>query len=304
MMDSTMSDDSPGMPATEQFDEPFPTTNGEAAPTLPPDTAGDDDQDPWAIMAKAAGEELPPAEPSKDANGTVSAAEIVHDKHGAGVQMMTHAQGETFSMDTDSAAPAGDFRASLAAHVQASTQFLQSKIQEVDEKAGISVKLKEVDEQHRISEKLGSFNERVVKPTTEKTAARTREVTEKVKPSIQQGWGSIKDRTAEMGISERWSSISSAVGAKWNETTQHVGENVEHFKAEQEKKRAMANANGAPQLKPQFEDAKEKVVSGWNKGLGWVNQQLNKSDSSDNVRDDKEMARLDSDGLPSSFRKE
>ena len=301
-----MSEDSPGMPATEQFDEPFPTANGEAAPTLP-DTAGDE-QDPWAIMAKAAGEELPPApdsaaEPSQESNGTVSGAEIVHDKHGAGVQM-AHATGETFSMDVDPAAPAGDFRASLAAHVQASTQFLQSKIHEVDEKAGISVKLKEVDEQHHISERLGSFNERVVKPTTEKTAAKTREVTEKVKPSIQQGWGSIKDRTAEMGISERWSSISSAVGAKWSETAQHVGENVEHFKAEQEKKRAMANANGAPQLKPQFEDAKEKVVSGWNKGLGWVSQQLKKSDSSDNVRDDKEMARLDSDGLPSSFRKE
>lgn len=296
MMDSTMiiSDDSPGaMPATEQFDEPFPTTANGEAPTLP-DAAGDD-QDPWAIMAKAAGEEIPPAaaEPSQDAAGSAP-----------GVVQTSHAEGETFSMDVDPAsAPAGDFRASLAATVQASTQFLQSKIHEVDEKAGISLKLKEVDEQHHISEKLGSFNEKIVKPTTEKT----KEVTEKVKPSIQQGWGSIVNKSTEMGIGERWSSISSAVGTKWNETAQHVGENVEHFKAEQEKKRALANANGgaaAPQLKPQLEDARVKVVSGWNKGLGWVSQQLNKSESSDNVRDDREMARLDSDGLPSSFRKE
>lgn len=133
-----------------------------------------------------------------------------------------------------------------------------------------------------------------------------------------------------MGISQKWGSVTSKVGAKLNETKEQVGESVEHWKEEQEKKKAMANSgvaadgssmNGSEastkkplindqqkeQLQQNLEATKTKVVEGWTSGMSWVSQRIKAQHEHQQQQQpsggDKEMNRLDSDGLPSSFRK-
>jgi len=244
--------------------------------------AVDESNDPWAVLALAAGES--PPKPVL----TETPAVIVHDANGVGVQSV---EGELPGIDTNS----NDLRSNLAAQFQQSTKFLSTKIQEVDAKAGISITAREVNDQYKISEKWES--------TVTKSKEVSTSVKEKVAPTIQQHWGNIQQKSDEMGIKDRWSSISSNIGTKWKETTQSATESVEHFKAEQEKRQALANASGDNAAQYNFDEVKGKVVEGWTGGLNWVSSRLNKESDTSGSTDDKEMNRLDSDGLPSSFRK-
>ena len=137
-----------------------------------------------------------------------------------------------------------------------------------------------------------------------------------------------------MGISQKWGSITAGAKAKLEETKA----NVEHWKEEQEKKKALANSgsNGSinsgattegsgssqtkqpivseqqqQQLKENLELTKVKVVDGWNGGMNWLSQKINeaKAQHEQKVEEQKQansaaVNRTDSDGLPSSFRKD
>lgn len=156
-------------------------------------------------------------------------------------------------------------------------------------------------------------------------------------PKIAEQWGSLKQNPNVMGMSQKWGSVTSKVGAKLSETKEQVGESVEHWKEEQEKKKAMANSgvaadgssvNGSEastkkplineqqkeQLQQNLEATKTKVVEGWTSGMSWVSQRIKAQHEHQQQQGaqqqqqqpsggDQEMNRLDSDGLPSSFRK-
>ena len=279
--------------------------------------------DPWAVLAAAAGEEPPAPAVATPAPAADTTQPLEISSEGAGVEApsLAHAEGETFTMPSAD----GD-RPTLAAQIQSSTaqlgSVLQTKINEVDEKIGATAKARDVDQQYHISEKWGEFNTNVLQPTTARTVEKTREVSasvkEKVGPSVKEHWGSIQRRTTEMGIAEKWSSLSAQAGEKIRETREKAGEGVEHWKEEQEKKRALANAGGGENgggLAPQLEGAREKVVEGWNGGVGWMSQKIQEAKRnrekqrtngigrSDALDGDKELSRLDSNGFPSSFRK-
>jgi len=326
----TVDDGIISMPSTEEFDDPFSNTmsssnldelalvgsdeTDNAVVAADQDSPDDEEEaDPWAVLAAAAGEEVPksPPSPTDDALAAVVAATtpatISVDAEQEPITQFAHAEGETFTMsDNDNNATQPP---SLAAQIQSSTANLSltltSKIQEVDAKTGISIKARGVDEQYHLSEKWTK--------TVEKTKEITGGVKEKVAPSVKEHWGAIKNRSVEMGITQKWSSLSFATRSRWNETTEKVGESVQHFKEEHEKKKAVANSNGeevggVAGLQPQLEATKEKVVESWTGGVNWVSQRIQNAKFSselDNVAPgaDKEMQRLDSDGLPSSFRK-
>jgi len=288
---------------------------------------GGEEQDPWAVLAAAAGEEAPapspPAPPASSppadaVDGAVATAVAVE----APPVTVAHAEGETFAMPGAN----DDGKPSLVAQIQSSTAdlsaVLSSKVQEIDAKTGISTRAKTVDEQYHITEKWSEFQNNVIKPTTAKTVERTKEVTagvkEKVAPPLAEGWGSIKQRSTEMGITQKWSSISSKVGSKWNETREQVGGSVEQWKEEQERKRAAVNleggggAAGGGGLPLDLEGTKEKVVESWTGGVNWVSQRLRDAKLSAEVDapptgalvPDSELRRLDTDGLPTSFRRD
>jgi len=308
------------------------------------------DVDPWAVLAAAAGEEAPAPTPPSDNNDgivtppAVATAVAITDRQPP--ITLAHAQGETFTMPTTNEGNDNQQQQqqhpSLAAQIQSSTAnlstVLSTKIHEVDAATGISTKVstraRVVDEQYHITEKWSAFHTNVLKPTTSKTIEKTKEVSSTVKEKlnnnqgVKEGWGSIKQRSAEMGITRKWASMTTVVGSKWNETSSKVGESVEHWKEEQERKKAMANANegGVPQngergggglQKIDLEGTKEKVVESWTGGVNWVSQRIQNSKLSSEVErsqqwqrpattgpSDAEFKRLDKDGLPTSFRKD
>jgi len=342
------------MPPTEDFDDPFPSpplddlvlSNNEQ-PQLGEGQnnkvgeVGASEADPWAIMAKAAGEDAHPTAASSTAPATTNnndtsaktAVPAVSASSQGGEPTLTHAEGETFTMPgTEQQNNNSQSGGSLADQIK-------GKIQEVDAKTGISTKASEINEQYHISEKWSNFQTTVIKPTTEKTVEKTTAVKEKVAPKIAEQWGSLKQNPNVMGISQKWGSVTSKVGAKLNETKEQVGESVEHWKEEQEKKKAMANSgvaadgssmNGGSeastkkplineqqkeQLQQNLEATKTKVVEGWTSGMSWVSQRIKAQHEHQQQQGaqqqqqqqpsggDQEMNRLDSDGLPSSFRK-
>mmetsp|Transcript_15852 Transcript_15852/g.28524 ORF Transcript_15852/g.28524 Transcript_15852/m.28524 type:complete len:383 (+) Transcript_15852:53-1201(+) len=313
------------------------------------DAAVATDVDPWAVLAAAAGEEAPapspPSTPSNDDDGAVTppavATAVAITDHQPPITL-AHAQGETFTMPT---ANEGNDKQqplpSLAAQIQSSTAnlstVLSTKIHEVDAATGLSTKVttkaRVVDEQYHITEKWSAFHTNVLKPTTTKTIEKTKVVSSTVKEKlnsnqgVKEGWGSIKQRSAEMGIAKKWTSMTTVVGSKWNETSSKVGESVEHWKEEQERKKSMANANEggvaengergrAGLQKIDLEGTKEKVVESWTGGVNWVSQRIQNSKLSSEVErsqqwqrpatgpPDAEFKRLDTDGLPTSFRKD
>ncbi|KAL7545478.1 hypothetical protein ACHAWF_008829 [Thalassiosira exigua] len=303
-------------------DDDAPPTSGAGASS---------DEDPWAVLAAAAGEPTPAPAPAPvspvPAVPVPAAAEAVETAMPAAPDVaLTHAAGETFSMpgtDATNGGGAGE-RPSLAAQIQSSAAALTHKIAEVDAAAGISAKTREVDERYHIGEKWREFQTNVVQPTAAKTVEKTKEVSSNVKeqygPQVKEGWGnfqgSVKQRSTEMGLASKWSSLSAVVGTKWNETREQAGGAVEHWKEEQERKKALANANGEQNgagggLPPQFEATKEKAAEGWTKGANWVSQRIQtfKEEHEQNgsvgggAAPDGNLARLDSDGLPSSFRR-
>mmetsp|Transcript_6901 Transcript_6901/g.17000 ORF Transcript_6901/g.17000 Transcript_6901/m.17000 type:complete len:354 (-) Transcript_6901:85-1146(-) len=328
----------------EEFDDPFGTNmasdlddlalngdndnnagdsgGGEATATATTTTtaaagAGEEEADPWAVLAAAAGEEAPapmPAPSNPPAPAAAAPAAVP-----AMAPSLAHAEGENFSMpQLHQQQPP-----SLAAQIQSSTANLSSvlnaKIQEVDSKTGISTRTKEIDEQYHLTEKWTDL--RTV--TAEKTKEVSASVKEKVGPSVKEKWGSIQRKSTEMGIAQKWSSLSSVVGSKWSETKEKAGVSVEQWKEDQERKRAMANAgasyNGGEggggqkkeQLQRELEVAKEKVVEGWTGGVNWVSQRIQEAKlqqqqhhQQQQAKDNTAVTRLDSDGLPSSFRKD
>eukprot|EP00571_Detonula_confervacea_P013901 CAMPEP_0172304198 /NCGR_PEP_ID=MMETSP1058-20130122/5632_1 /TAXON_ID=83371 /ORGANISM="Detonula confervacea, Strain CCMP 353" /LENGTH=326 /DNA_ID=CAMNT_0013015323 /DNA_START=11 /DNA_END=991 /DNA_ORIENTATION=+ len=302
--------------------------------------ATEEEADPWAVLAAAAGEEAPPPTPSTTHAETAVPATTTLADHpptatAATATALSHAEGETFTMAdlNNNNQHQQQQPPSLAAQIQSSTANLSSalttKIQQVDAKTGISTKAHTVDEKYHISEKWSHFQTDVLKPTTEKTRQKTKEVStsvkEKVGPSVKEHWGSIKQRSTEMGITQKWSSLSSKVGSKWHETSAQVGESVEHWKEEQEKKRALANSSNGnnndyngeaareqqqQQFQQNLEGAKEKVVERWTGGVSWVSQRIQAAKQQSNGGlnggefTDRETKRMDSDGLPSSFRRD
>lgn len=300
-----------------------------------------DEADPWAVLAAAAGEAPPPlpstapveTAPVETAVSATTNA-IADDQPTEAVTTTTalsHAEGETFSLsdlNTSQQQQQHPQPPSLAAQIQSSTanlsNALSTKIQDMNAKTGISTKAHDIDTQYHLTEKFQKFQTDVLKPTTAKTVERTKEVSssvkEKVGPSVKEHWGSIKARSTEMGITQKWSSLSSKVGNKWQETSVQVGESVEHWKVEQEKKRALANANNGndnygeatreqqqqqqQQFQQNLERSKEKVVESWTGGVSWVSQKIQAAKLQQQQSMDRETKRVDSDGLPSSFRKD
>lgn len=355
------------MPATEPFDDPYEamsstdlddlalggegdsSTNDNAAAAGAAPAAVAEEEDPWAVLAAAAGEEAPPpaaATVTADANTAYADAADTLSTPGIAVEQqqrppsLAHARGENFAVPSDSSSSGPP---SLAAQIQSSTANLlpaiQTKIAEIDDRSGISTRAKTVDSQYRISEKWSDFQTNVWKPAVDGTVTKTKEVSGSVKekvivplaPSVKEGWGNIKQRTVEMGVAQKWSSVTSAVGSRWNETRESVGRDVGHWKEEQERKKAVANAQGNADYaggnitngeagigggmqmnaEQQLEGAKEKVVESWTGGVNWVSQRIKdaKLQHEQQVQEqqeqsNREMSRLDSDGLPSSFRKD
>ena len=358
MMQSAHSPTPPpnGMPATEEFDDPFPSASlddlalngedkneddkgtpaGDAA-----DAAANNEADPWAVLAAAAGEEAPAAaSPSPTTTAAADTATTPADSSISPLETTTlaHAEGETFTMPTTPNGNGNDKISSIVAQVQSkihevdSNIGLSTKVRSIDEQYQISQKLSEfnehistkarsVDEQYHISQKLSEFNENVLKPTTAKTVEKTKEVSssvkEKVGPTVSEKWGSIKQRTVEIGVAQKWGEISSATSNKWSETK----DSIVHWKEEQEKKKALTpvagNGGGSGGGGLDLEVAKEKVVEGWTGGVTWVSQKIQDvklqhqqqqqqggGQMNGSSGGEREMNRLDSQGFPSSFQKD
>ena len=141
------------MPPTEDFDDPFPSpplddlvlSNNEQ-PQLVGEgqnnkvgEVGASEADPWAIMAKAAGEDAHPSAastaPAATNNNDASAeTAAVSASSQGGEPTLTHAEGETFTMPgTEQQNNNSQSGGSLADQIK-------GKIQEVDAKTGISTK--------------------------------------------------------------------------------------------------------------------------------------------------------------------
>lgn len=358
MMQSAHSPTPPpnGMPATEEFDDPFPSASlddlalnngdennegdkegeGNAA-----DAAANNEADPWAVLAAAAGEEAPtPAAAAPSPTTTTAAADATSPSEPSIAPIETttlaHAEGETFTMPTttndNNKPPLAALSSAISSKIhEVDTNIgLSTKVRSIDEQYQISQKLSDfnenistkarsVDEQYHISQKLSEFNENVLKPTTAKTVEKTKEVSssvkEKVGPTVSEKWGSIKQRTVEIGVAQKWGEISSATSNKWSETK----DSIVHWREEQEKKKALTpvagSGGGGGGL--DLEVAKEKVVEGWTGGVTWVSQKIQDAKLQHQQQQqqgggqmngssggEREMNRLDSQGFPSSFQKD
>ena len=143
------------MPPTEDFDDPFPSpplddlvlSNNEQ-PQLVGEgqnnkvgEVGASESDPWAIMAKAAGEDAhpttastaPAATNNNDASAETAVPAVSASSQG-GEPKLTHAEGETFTMPgTEQQNNNSQSGGSLADQIK-------GKIHEVDAKTGISTK--------------------------------------------------------------------------------------------------------------------------------------------------------------------
>ena len=361
------------MAITEEFDDPFKAlsssnleefalSNGggdgdadahfgfdfdnDNAPPPPPNNNSDeqimassDDSDPWAVLAAAAGEgtSLDQSPSSAALPGDSDSTETM--PAASSPTMLTHAEGETFAMPDASTTSSSTTSSSpsILDQLRSSTTNL---LNEVDAKTGISHRAKAVNDQFHISEKWSNFHTQVLQPTTIKT----REiVNEKLTPTIKEHWGSMQQRTSEMGVKERMANVSSAVGQTWQSTSARIG----HWKEEQEMKRALANARnteslygdataaggegtlssasqGQQQFQQNLEGAKVKVAEGWH----WISQRIQETKLPPRQQPQQQqqqkpqpssggggeevgpnnrtsgMKHLDSDGLPSSFRKD
>ena len=142
------------MPPTEDFDDPFPSpplddlvlSNNEQ-PQLGEGEGqnnkvgevGASEADPWAIMAKAAGEDAhptasstAPAATNNNDTSAETAVPAVSASSQGGEPTLTHAEGETFAF-TEQQTNKSQSGGSLADQIK-------GKIQEVDAKTGISTK--------------------------------------------------------------------------------------------------------------------------------------------------------------------
>lgn len=340
MMESAHS----SMPAIESFDDPFTTSSDAASISQPNESetpsndasaqenALEEDADPWAVLAAAAGEPHrgQPLQPDRP------------------TQTFAHTQGETFTMPQPTTHQNGTIPieglAVLGSQIQSTatnlTRTLSTRIQEVDAKHGISQKVGEVkqnvEEKYHISEKLNDFHQKVVKPAGGG-------VVEKVVPAVNHGWGAVRRSVASLNerrthadgtsaegaqvaptsdsnngahIRQRWASLSQAVGNTWTSAAKAAGDSVEHWteghmqwREEQKRKMEQESGNGHPSL----DVAKERIAGGMN----WVSDRLmnksqpvvsrspvNQNQSVVSTLLDLEAENTDSDGLPSSFFKD
>ena len=342
------------MPQTEDFDDPFSELNldtsapadnvtetqeNNAADT---NATEDDDADPWAVLAAAAGEEAPAPEPeTQQSESSQQTEKAVDDKPST-----SFAQGETFSMpQTQSPYQAGPIPieglsllgSQIQSHASNLSRTLSAKFQEVDAKHGISQKVTEakhtVEEKYHISEKMSNFHTQVVKPAGDN-------VVEKVVPSVKEGWGvvssTVRQNVANLNsnsgagidsvdgemalnqqsetpdIRQKWASVSSAVGNRWSSTAAVLGEKAEvwkesHMQWREEHMKKMAeerSTNRAPL------DVKETFAGGMN----WVSQRFKKAQVNNEspVKEqsvvstliDMDSRKVDSDGIPSSFMRD
>jgi hypothetical protein len=287
----------------------------------PPPITASDEGDPWAVLAAAAGE-------------ATDESDAIPSSASTATTVLAHSEGESFAMPNANAATSSSTStSSIIGQIRSSTAHL---LHEVDSKTGISSRARIVDDQLHISEKWTNFHSHVLLPTTTKTKEI---VHDKIAPTVKEHWSTIQQRTSEMGVKERMANVSSAVGQTWHETTSRVG----HWREEQEMKRALANARNESlygdaagssppssslssheqrhhhQFQQNLDGAKEKVVEGWN----WLSQRIHEtklrqqqrqqpqpSSGGDGVEDvvpdnrNSEMRHMDSDGMPSSFRKD
>ena len=78
--------------------------------------------------------------------------------------------------------------------------------------------------------KWSNFQSNVLKPTMAQTVERTIEVSantrEKVGPIAREWWGSIRECSANIGITRVRGLLLSTVGSRWNETRDRMEESV------------------------------------------------------------------------------
>jgi hypothetical protein len=113
----------------------------------------------------------------------------------------------------------------------------------MDARHGISQKVSHVkshvEERYHVTEKMNEFHTKVVKPA----------VVEKVVPTVKEGWGSLRSKVANLhsetdgagidstdseawnkDIRQQWSSLSTALGCKWNATAAVLEKKAESWK--------------------------------------------------------------------------
>ena len=343
------------MPQTEDFDDPFgelnldTTTPAESEAKTPENPAADtnnavdDDADPWAVLAAAAGEEAPTPEAETQKSESSQPTETITDDQPS----TSFAQGETFSMpQTHSPYQPGPIPieglsllgSQIQSHASNLSRTLSTKFQEVDAKHGITQKVTEaknnVEEKYHISEKMSNFHTRVVKPAGDN-------VVEKVVPSVKEGWGAVSSTVrqsvanlntengagidsvdAEVALNQqsqqvpdlrqKWASISSAVGTRWSSTAAVLGEKAEvwkegHMQWREEHMKKMGEEGGNSRAPL---DVKETFAGGMN----WVSQRFKKAQVNNEspVKEqsvvstliDLDSRQVDSDGIPSSFMRD
>ncbi|EED93359.1 predicted protein [Thalassiosira pseudonana CCMP1335] len=289
----------------------------------------DDNADPWAVLAAAAGTSPHPNNnDNTNTPPTITATEQTQPS-------LSHAEGEVFSMPTTAEQQPTNGLAALGSQIQSSAatigHVLSSKIREVDAKHGVSTKVQttkhNLNEQYHISEKWNEFQTNVWTPVSTKTVEKTREVTQVVGERVAPMIGGLTEkivgragksadqvapeRDGEGGVSlpppnseqhvdlrQRWGSVTSAVSTKWQSATAVVGE----WKEEHMKK--MDQEAGPRGDNQSLEVAKEKLAG----AKDWVSQKLveaaeRRGSGGGMEMNEKETRRLDSDGIPSSFFK-
>mmetsp|Transcript_21542 Transcript_21542/g.30818 ORF Transcript_21542/g.30818 Transcript_21542/m.30818 type:complete len:188 (+) Transcript_21542:100-663(+) len=157
-----------------------------SAPATPVEentTAGE--QDPWATLAAAAGEEVPAEATAESESSSTPSTEPIS---------VSHAEGETFTMP-ETAAPPSQKNEFLTA-VSNLGSVISAKAQEVDQQHQVSEKLAnvteatkkktgEINDKYQVSEKWSNLTRTVsVKVEQVKENPKTQEATENVKKSL------------------------------------------------------------------------------------------------------------------------
>jgi hypothetical protein len=126
------------------------------APTSTTNT-NDEDVDPWALLAAAAGDR-----------------EITNDSSSAGITAptttMTHTEGEVFTLP-----PYGSSSSSSATTtIPPFLASIATRLQDVDKQyLNLSTKIQEFDTTYQLTNKLTQYNEDVIKPVTARTIEQT-----------------------------------------------------------------------------------------------------------------------------------
>jgi hypothetical protein len=293
------------MPAEESFDDPYATP--------PSDNSAlelKEEADPWAILAEGAGES--PPQPLEETSTSFAA-------------------GENFSMPQTEPTSEHPILSQIQSTATSLTRTLSQKVQEVDAKHGFSQRAMEakntVEEKYHIGEKLQDFHSKVVKPAGDRAV-------ETVGPAVTTGWGAVRRsigsltqkrdgagvdsidgeaafngaHSADNGadIRQKWASLSSAVGTKWNTTAQTIGERAEQWKEGhlQWREEHMKKSGEGQSLDAKIAGGMNWVSGRFKKGQNVETSSPEKEQSVVSTLMDLDMRNTDDDGLPSSFFKD